>query len=76
MSWSGVNPTIFPAPLGGLAYSRFAPGEMGDNENSAQETGTTSVPEVPFPVAPGNPVPGAWSLTIGNQLGPGGTPNK
>jgi hypothetical protein len=65
------NPFIFPAPLGGLSYSRFGAGEFGSNTNSATQTGMASTPEGQFQIAPGNPIPGAFSTEIGNSLGPG-----
>jgi hypothetical protein len=65
------NPFIFPSPLGGSNYSRFAANEFGPNTNSATQTGTASLPEGQFQVAPGSPIPGAFSTNIGNQLGPG-----
>jgi hypothetical protein len=65
-----ANPFLFPAPLGGLNYSRFAQGEFGSNTNSAVETGMASTPEGQFQVAPGSPIPTAFGTEIGNELPP------
>lgn len=65
------NPFIFPPAQPGFAYSRFAAGEFGTNTNSATQTGMASIPEGQFQIAPGSPIPGAFSTEIGNTLGPG-----
>jgi hypothetical protein len=75
VSWSGINPIIFPMTSAGLGYSRFATGEVGDNENNATQTGISPQAEAQFAIAPGNPIPPAFSTSIGNLLGPGGKPN-
>lgn len=66
-----TNPFLFPAPSPGYSYSRFGAGEFGSNTNSATQTGMASIPEGQFQVAPGTPIPGAFSTEIGNSLGPG-----
>jgi len=73
-----INPYIFPSPVQGVDYSSFSIGEFGSNLNSAVYQGASSKPEAAFPIAPGNPIPTAFSQGIGNQLPPPTTqkPNK
>jgi hypothetical protein len=72
-----ANPNLFPVPVGGVSYSRFAAGEIGSDivnpQNAKKYQGSSPLPQAAYQIAPGygSPVPAAFSGNQANAIGPG-----